>query len=105
MIIIYLLIASILGAGATGIYGYSKGYKVCDQQNTIALLEGEVERLKNEKIALEKSNRATQEINEETNKINLENQETINALQSEINRVGQSGIIDSNFLKATDKIK
>lgn len=107
MIVIYFIFASLLGAGATGAYGWYKGYTQCNQTAEIVELKRQIEQNKNTQQALEAQNFTKEQLNEENQKLLQENELVINALQNQIISMPKSndGIIGADFLRNVNKIR
>lgn len=110
MIIIYFVIAALLGAGGTGIYGYWKGYSVCNQASVIRELKAENKRLElSLKYEKQASEVATQQV-EESNRIDNLNKDLILELQNEIMKVkdekpNDNCVIEPDFLHKLNTIR
>ena len=107
MIFVYMILASIIGAGITGTVGYYKGYTQCTNAAQIAILEAENERLKLEQEYYKKAKETAEQIAAETAQVELQNQETIRVLRQEISKPAPSNkcVLDRNFLQSVNNIR
>jgi hypothetical protein len=93
MVILYLILGSVIGMGATAVVGFYKGYQICNQTHQARLLKAENLRLKatlnNTKILHEI---AEAEV-EVANRIDQENREVINDLKTQLEKASNGDCI------------
>lgn len=107
MMFVYLILASIFGAGLTGAIGYYKGSVACNAAAQSAILRAEVRRLNLSLVYYKSATAATEQINKENTEKEIANAETINKLREEISKPAPTNtcILDADFLRNLSDIR
>ncbi len=84
MIVLYLLIAGVIGSIATGFIGAYKGYQICTQSYQTKILKAENKRLALSLEYLKSSQSAAEKEAEDAKKLDQLNQAVIEEIQQEL---------------------
>lgn len=108
--ILYGILFSLLGAIATGAYGYWKGYDICKKSYESAYLRAEIKRLSISNAYLKSSVEAAKQIEQENQNTIQGNEEIIIKLAKDIEdekakNVKPNCVLTADFLRTTDNLK